>query len=62
MSYRRLLWHPESDCLMEVTDEKEYEQLMRFGDGHCEDVTGIPEYEEMNVQLKEQAKCTESTL
>lgn len=45
MSFRKLLYHPESDCLFEVKDQQEYENS--FGDGHVSDVTDIEEFEEL---------------
>lgn len=38
--FRRLMYHPESDCLFEVLSQEELESLMKTPDGElCVDVT-----------------------
>ena len=48
-SFRKLLWHAESECLWETFSESEFEAAMQQD---CSDVTDIPEYEELFKEVK----------
>lgn len=48
--YRKLLYHPESDCYWEVFSEKEY--LEDLQEGYTEDVTGVERHEKEFENLK----------
>lgn len=48
---RRLVFHPESDCVFETHTDIEWEACMQNG---CEDVTGIAHHEEVFKRQKEQ--------
>jgi hypothetical protein len=47
---RLLLWHPESESLLETTNDK----LYLLNTGELEDVTDIKEYEEMFKQVRKE--------
>lgn len=40
---RRLIYHPESDCLFEVFTEEEWERSL---ENQCDDVTGLEHHEQ----------------
>lgn len=52
---RKLIFHPESDCLFEVHTDLEYEQAMD-GDCMCSDVTGVTQFEERFKREREDAR------
>ena len=47
---RKLLYHPESDDLFEVFNEKDYVSSLECGP--CDDVSGIEEFEKRFKELK----------
>jgi len=47
---RRLIFHSPSNELLEINSESEFMGLMENGD--CQDVTGMPTYEDFHTQMK----------
>lgn len=53
--YRKLVYHPESDCLFEVFSEEEWFKT-KDGEPLCEDATGIEHLEKIFAEEQKALK------